>query len=110
MQIVSRPPVVALRYALLFGGLCTGCNLQIANPNSPDREILFTNPAAIQTALTGAFWAWINTRQAGQPALTLPTMADSYSAAWNNFQILLYSSEPRSAWVNDPTLPGGARL
>lgn len=105
-----RPPVRALLPALLLGGLCGGCNLHVANPNAPDRELLFTDPTTIQTALTGAFYAWINTRQGGQPALTLATLADSYSAAWNNFQMLYYSSEPRSAWVNDPTIPGRSQV
>lgn len=105
MPLTQRSAFRAL-HALLFGGLCTGCNLQVANPNAPDRELLFTNPAAIQTALTGAFWAWINTRQAGEPALTLATMADSYSGGWNNFSIKFYSSEPRSAWANDPFTAG----
>jgi len=106
MPLTRSSPLRPLFRALLFGGLCTGCNLQVANPNAPDRELLFTNPAAIQKALTGAFHAWINTRQAGQPALTLATMADSYSAGWNDYAIRFYSSEPRAAWVNDPTLPG----
>jgi len=83
-----------------------GCSLPVENQNLPDRQRLYSDPATMEASLTGAVRTWINARQAGNPTLTLNTMADSYTAAWLNYRIHLYSSEPRPALDNDPTVPG----
>jgi hypothetical protein len=77
-----------------------GCSLPVENTNAPDRHRLYSDPATIEAALTGAVRSWINTRQDGTMGLVLPTMADSYTGGWNDWCMRFYSGEPRIAWDN----------
>jgi hypothetical protein len=83
----------------------SGCALPVENHNQPDRQRIYSDPSTIAASLTGAVRTWVNSRQAGAPALLLSTLADSYTAPWKNFDMFPYSSEPRIAWAN---VPGGA--
>ena len=70
-----------------------GCkSLEVVNPNNPDAARAFSDPAAVAALVTGAMRQWFNTRGGYYPAMALLTMADSYTASWNNAQMRYYSS------------------
>jgi hypothetical protein len=83
--------------------LLGGCGLPVENQNLPDRGRLYSDPATMTAALTGAVRQWTNGRQGGGPNLTLATMADSYTMGWNNFSMAYFSGEPRPGWDNTET-------
>ncbi|NOT09386.1 MAG: hypothetical protein HOP28_14410 [Gemmatimonadales bacterium] len=87
----------------------TGCkSLEVANPNAPNFGTAFSDPGALTGLVVGGFRNWINTRESHDGSLVLHTMADSYTASWNNFNIRFYSSQgaecpQRCGWDNTPT-------
>jgi len=85
----------------LFGAVACG-SLGIADQNDPDRKRVLSDAASATTLAAGALKSWFNVTQAMDPDGALTTMADNYTASWNNFQMRLYSSEPRTSWQNDP--------
>ena len=86
-----------------------GCkSLEVTNPNAPDAERAFSDPGAVAGLVTGAMRNWVQTREAYDGALILSTVADAYTASWNNFNIRYYSSygvecPERCGWDNRPT-------
>jgi hypothetical protein len=86
-----------------------GCkSLEVTNPNAPDAERAFSDPGAVAGLVTGAMRNWVQTRETYDGALILSTMADAYTASWNNFNIRYYSSygnecPQRCGWDNRPT-------
>ncbi len=95
IQGMSRGLAVA---ALLALSACV--ELDVANPNAPDTERALSDGPSVAAVLTGTYRVWLNTTQGMESAGPLTTMADSYSASWNNFNMRIYSSEPRHEWEN----------
>lgn len=100
--------VAALAASLVVGG----CELDIENPNAPDAKRAFQDPAGLQQLLGGAFRNWIEAR-AGYFVFPLTTMADNYTASWNNAASRYYSSvgvecPSRCGWTNSATAPEAA--
>lgn len=77
-------------------------DLDIENPNEPDVRRVLSDPGGVQAIAGGTLRTWFNTHQDMDAAGPLSTMADSYTASWNNFNMRIYSSEPRTSWKNDP--------
>jgi hypothetical protein len=95
----------ALAAAVLVVG---GCNLDVENPNAPDAPRAFVDPAGLAQLLGGSFRTWVGTRGSYYGALPMTTMADNYTASWNNAAIRLYSSvgadcPSRCGWTNSAT-------
>ncbi len=99
--------------ALLSVSACG--NLDVPNPNAPDAKRALSDPGGVQAIAGGTFRTWFNTHQGMDAAGPLTTMADSYTASWNNFYMRLYSSSlissdgpgcigcaARTYWRNDP--------
>lgn len=86
-------PVVAL--------LAIGCgDLEVTNPNNPDRDRSTRQPADVQTLIGSSFTTfWPNT-QGNWPGITLAAMADEATSGFADFGILDLSSEPRGAFNN----------
>src|SRR5258706_5781419 len=89
------------------------CNLDVQNPNAPDKNRAFVDPAGLQQLLGGSFRTWVEARD-GYYVMPLATMANNYTASWNNAAIRLYSSvgadcPSRCGWNNSSTA-GDARL
>ena len=94
--------------ALVAGA--AGCHdLAVSNTNAPERERAFSDPATIVSSAAGTIKTFVNMKNAYDPAMTLTTMADSYDAAWNNFNMRYYGSygptggancTDRCGWVN----------
>jgi hypothetical protein len=97
-RICRALPIVAGLIAL---GACA--SLDVSDPNDPDTKRVLTDPASVENLAAGALKSWLNVSQAMDPDGALTTMADNYTASWNNYQMRLYSSEPRSSWQNDPS-------
>jgi hypothetical protein len=90
-----------------------GCNLEVQNPNAPDATRAFSDPSGLQQLIGGAFRKWVETRGDYYGAMTMNTMADSYTASWNNAAMRYYSSvnsdcAPRCGWNNSATAPEAA--
>lgn len=96
-----------------------GCNdLDIENPNAPDRERALSDPNAIESVAGGAMRTWFNAYTSLRGAGVLATQARSYSSSWNNGNLNFYSSVDNAdaapdAWVrnnrpwqNDPSSAG----
>ena len=94
--------------AALAAVLATGgCDLDVSNPNAPDKNRVFSDPATLQQLLGGAFRTWVEDRD-GYYVMPLTTQADNYTASWNNAAIRLYSSvgvecPVRCGWTNSST-------
>ncbi len=101
---------VSLLAVLAVGG---GCTLQVVNPNAPDAKRAFVDPAGLAQLLGGAFRTWVETRADYYGGLPMVTMADNYTASWNNAAIRFYSSvgsdcPSRCGWTNSATAPEAA--
>ena len=100
MSTLKRLTTASLVAGLMVVGACESLN--VADPNDPDRGRVLSDAASVTTLAAGALKSWFNTTMAMDPDGALTTMADNYTASWNNFQMRLYSSEPRASWQNDP--------
>ena len=91
----------------------TGCkSLDITNPNAPDASRALADPAAIEAVAAGSIRQFINAYEGNNAVAPLTTMAQSYSASWNNFNMNFYSSldtdgtRNNRSWQNDPAAAG----
>ncbi len=93
-----------MRWSLVVGLLgAAACeSLNISDPNDPDRKRVLSDAPSATTLAAGALQTWFNVTMAMDPDGALTTMADNYTASWNNYQMRIYSSEPRTSWQNDP--------
>src|SRR5439155_7129357 len=67
----------------------------------------FSDPAGLEQLLGGAFSTWVEARD-GYYVMPLTTMADNYTASWNNASIRFYTSvgsdcPVRCGWTNSST-------
>jgi hypothetical protein len=94
-----------------------GCkSLDITNPNAPDSERALSDPASIEAVTGGAMRRWVNGWAGGggegEGGTNLLTMAQAYSASWNNANMNFYSSIDADGtrntrpWQNDPSAAG----
>lgn len=107
---MKRISSIALALALLGAG-CG--DLEVENPNAPDAQRAFVDPAGLSQLLGGAVRTWVITRTDYFSALALTAMADSYTASWNNAALRFYSSvgvecPSRCGWSNSATAPEAA--
>lgn len=73
--------------------LLAGCNsLDVTNPNAPDAKRALADPAAIEAVAAGTLRTWFNTFDGMEGGGPLVTMAQTFSASWNNFNMNFYSS------------------
>ena len=96
----------ALVAAALVAG---GCDFDIENPNAPDAQRAFEDPAGLGQLLGGSVRTWVATR-GDYLIMPLNMMADNYTASWNNAAIRYYSSvgsdcPSRCGWNNSATAP-----
>lgn len=103
------PSLVALVVAVLGAG----CNLDVDNPNAPDAQRAFNDPAGLEQLLAGGIREWTITRGDYLGPLPMTAMADSYTASWNNAALRFYSSAgvecpERCGWTNSSTAPEAA--
>lgn len=104
-----RASALAALAVLVVGG----CDLSIENPNAPDKNRAFADPAGLAKLMSGAFRTWVGTRGDYFGALPMTAMADNYTASWNNAAIRFYASvgvdcPSRCGWTNSATAPEAA--
>ena len=76
------------------------CNdLDVENPNEPDRSRALSDPSAVEAVAGGAFRTWFNAYTSLRGAGVLSAQARSYASSWNNGNLNFYSS------VDNPTAP-----
>ena len=110
-EILLRP--LSLATALVAALTVGGCELDVQNPNDPDAERAFSDPAGLEQLMGGAFRTWVGTRGGYFASLPMTAMADNYTASWNNAAIRFYSSvnsdcPVRCGWTNSATAPEAA--
>lgn len=89
-------------WLILLAFLWVGCqDLAVENDNLPDGVPVASDPTTIE-ALGAATFATNWQRQWCGESMMLQTMADANSSAWPNWGMRDMSSEPRTAWNNDP--------
>jgi hypothetical protein len=86
---------------LLFGAM--GCaDLDVTNPNAPDRDRALTEAGDVESLLGGAFSNWhLAMNDIDGPGPLLSTIAFQHSAFPANFSMVFYSGFPRREFVND---------
>ncbi|HLZ44477.1 MAG TPA: hypothetical protein VKQ05_02225 [Gemmatimonadales bacterium] len=92
--------------------LTTSCNLNVENPNAPDRQRALSQPAGLQQLLAGGILSWVEARD-NYYVMPLDAMAKNYTASWNNAAMRYYSSvgsdcPVRCGWNNSATAPEAA--
>jgi len=88
----------------VFGAGCSG-DLDVENPNAPDAARAFSDPATIAAVAGGTIRTWLLSREDYNSGLLLNSMADGYTASWNNWNLRYYTSEGnecpvRCGWAN----------
>lgn len=88
------------------------CNLNVENPNAPDRVRALSQASGLQQLLGGALRSWVETRD-NYYVMALDAMAKNYTASWNNAAMRFYSSvgsdcPVRCGWTNSSTAPEAA--
>jgi hypothetical protein len=94
-----------MRYLPLLGVtaamLLAGCqDLDVANPNAPDRGRSTSRPGDVQTLIASSFTTFWPNVQGNWPGITLSAIADEATSGFADFGILELSSEPRAAFNN----------
>jgi hypothetical protein len=94
-----------MRYLLAAAALTlAGCQeLEVTNPNEPDRERATKQPTAAESFVASSFRTWWPV--AGHddyPAWVFSTVAREITSGFADFGQLETSAEPRSAWNNSP--------
>ena len=75
-------------------------DLQVDNPNEPDRDRVTSSPSDIEALVASTFrqwWPWVHDEA---PVWIMATMADEFTSGFADYGILDMSSEPRVAWNN----------
>jgi hypothetical protein len=94
----TRLPILALALAL---AACQ--DLDITNPNLPDRDRATQQPTAVETFVATSFRTWWPV--AGHddyPSWAFATMAREITSGFADFGQLELSAEPRATWNNSP--------
>lgn len=89
--------------ATLLAVAASCADLDVTNPNNPDVERVLSNPDNVLNVAGGVLSTWFDANQSVEIAGPLNTMADAYTASWNNYYMRIYSSQPRTHWRNDPS-------
>jgi hypothetical protein len=87
---------------VLTGALAIGVaacqDMDITNPNNPNRESVLRSPADVQALVSGTFRTWFNDSEGDDAAIPMSTMADEFSTAFFDFGGLELSQEPRATF------------
>ena len=81
-----------------------GCELNVANPNAPDRARALASPDDVETLIGSAYGVWWQAAHHWNghgPAFGIT--ADHASGSWGNFGMRDFNEEPRKAFDNNPS-------
>ncbi|MDE2764784.1 MAG: hypothetical protein OXQ94_17045 [Gemmatimonadota bacterium] len=85
---------------VIASGACL--DLNVTNPNAPDRERAIVSASDIQALISGSFRGWFDIEAYFYPGSAMLVAADGPSSSWANFGMRDASQEPRKAYDNDP--------
>ncbi|MDO8500881.1 MAG: hypothetical protein Q7S20_03470 [Gemmatimonadaceae bacterium] len=94
-----------MKFILVIGAAASvGCqDLEINNPNAPDRERATKQPTAAESFVATSFRTWWPVSgHDDYPAWAFSTSAREITSGFADFGQLEVSAEPRSAWNNSP--------
>src|SRR5690606_12662696 len=96
-----------LQYSGLIACVATlgACqDLDVTNPNQPDRDRALTDPTSVESLLASSWQlVWTRAHEGTTSAYQFPTMADEMTATYTNNANLELSSEPRIVFDNSST-------
>jgi hypothetical protein len=81
----------------MFGA--TACqDMDVTNPNNPNRESVLQSPADVQALVSATFRIWFERYEGSNVTIPMSTMADEFSTAFFDFGGLELSQEPRATF------------
>ena len=92
----------AFALAMLVG--FTGCDLQVANPNTPDRARALAGPDDVETLIASSFQkVWEIGHYWSNANFAFNHMSSRHTATWGNMGMNDLGREPREPLPNSPT-------
>lgn len=86
---------------LAVTALLAGCQeLEVVNPNEPDRERVLSRPDDVESLIASSFRLWYTTPQNEYPNIPFAAMADNITGGFFDYGVYDVSLEPRVAWNN----------
>jgi hypothetical protein len=94
-------------YSLLIAGVLAfvtaGCqDLEITNPNNPDRQVVVSSATDVEALISTSFRRWFNMTQGLTPSTALTSAADEFSGGFTDYGTHEQGLEPRNAIDNGP--------
>jgi hypothetical protein len=89
-----------LAAAVILVGGCA--DLDVTNPNEPDRERVLATPQDVQSLISSAYQIYFNHVQQTNPALPNAGMADNITGGFTDFGMMNMTMEPREAFNPSP--------
>lgn len=81
----------------------TACrDMQVTNPNEPDRDRAVAAGADVETLISRSFVDWWRTSHLTSPGANFSAAADAASVGWGNFGMKDFGQEPRQPFDNTP--------
>jgi hypothetical protein len=88
--------------AVTLGLTLAACqDLDITNPNQPDRRRAVSNPNDVEALISGSYATIFRVTQLYNPAHALSMAADEGTSSYGNWAWMDISKEPREQWNND---------
>jgi len=88
--------------ALAFSALACQ-DLEVTNPNNPDREVVVSSAVDVEALISTSFRRWFNLTQGLTPSVALSTAADEFTSGFTDYGAHEQGLEPRNAIDNGPT-------
>lgn len=88
-------------FYLLLMIACKADFLETVNPNAPDLATTLANPDDWEAIIERQFNVVWQANQNRATSIALAGMADVATSSWNSFGMLIYTSEPRRAIINE---------
>ena len=85
--------------ALAFSALACQ-DLDITNPNNPDREVVVSSAPDVESLISSSFRQWFNQTQGSTPSMALTCAADEFSSGFTDYGTQSAGAEPRLAVDN----------
>jgi len=83
--------------------LATGClDLDVTNPNEPDRQRVLSSPVDVQSLISTSYQAYFDNAQQTNPNLPTAAMADNLTGGFFDFGVADMTEEPRVAYNASP--------
>ena len=80
-----------------------GCvDLDVSNPNNPDRERVLADPGDVESLISSSFAGYYNNAAQTNPGLPTAAMAESLTGGFFDFAVHDVTTIPRTVWDNSP--------